>query len=138
MNEQELSVMDVLKELDIPYVPHKVFDLGPLGFISVDFFVGFSTLLSRRSGHSIVIECTYTASRQGKALSQLRRRAVWMNWKFTQLRSRTPSLVCIALIEAQQVGSDLLTASIGPFLTSANHILWSVEGLRDLLMRIEQ
>jgi hypothetical protein len=77
LTSQEEKVKEMLTSLKMGFEPHHVFEIpGPLPCqgLSVDFLVFL--------GGGLVLECTSCHRKRGSALSELRRRAAFMDYRF--------------------------------------------------------
>jgi hypothetical protein len=125
LTAQEREVKDLLLSRKLPFSEHYVFDLKHMGRLSVDFLVFH--------GAGIVIECTACGSKRGRALSETRRRAAYMDYRFGLLKSAYPNLCCGAVIEAPMEDQDRLRRELGLVLKNASFVVNSSERLSDAL-----
>lgn len=88
-------------------------------------------------GSGIVLECTSCSRRNGTALSELRRRAAYMNLRFGLLKATLPKLVCGAFIEAPNENRDKL-ATLSLILKDADFLAQSGGELRKVLAELRR
>ena len=119
---QEEAVKRLLTEQRMAFEAHHVFDLKEMGRISVDFLVFFH--------EGLVIECTNCSTRKGRALSELRRRAAYMDYRFGLLKASFPKLVCGALVEAPNEDPERLASQLKPILRNSDFVARSDDELR--------
>lgn len=131
LTHQEKVVKEVLLEERLPFNLHHVFELTPAVRFSVDFLVF--------SGAGIVLECTECSERKGRALSELRRRTAFMNYRFSQLKASFPRLACGAVIRASLEDQQRMREELTPILSSSDFLSRSAEELRaSLLMMVRE
>jgi hypothetical protein len=85
LTRQEEAVRDILIEERLSFESHHVFELPPptpQRGLSVDFLVFL--------GGGVVIECTACNRSRGSALSELRRRSAYMDFRFGLLKASLP------------------------------------------------
>ena len=126
---QEQAVKDILLEERLAFESHHVFELPPSSAqrgLSVDFLIFL--------GHGMVLECTYCKRKRGSALSELRRRSAFMDYRFGLLKGILPKLVCGAFIEAPNESKERL-ATLSFILSSADFVASSIEDLQGELDR---
>lgn len=113
----------------LPFKEHYVFDLKCMGRLSVDFLVFH--------GAGIVIECTACGSKRGRALSEVRRRAAYMDYRFGLLKSEFPNVRCGALIEAPLEDPGRLRAELARVLRNSDFLANSDDCLERCLPRVD-
>lgn len=122
LTPQEEAVKRLLTEQRMSFEAHHVFDLKERGRISVDFLVFLDA--------GLVIECTSCSTRKGRALSELRRRAAYMDYRFGLLKALFPKLVCGALVEAPREDQERLASQLKPILRNSDFVARSDDELR--------
>ncbi len=125
LTAQERGIKHILLDRRLPFKEHYVFDLGRVGRLSVDFIVFH--------GAGIVIECTACGSKRGRALSEVRRRAAYMDYRFGLLKSAYPNLSFGAVIEAPMEDQAHLSRELALVLRNSSFVVSSSEGLSDAL-----
>ena len=129
LTSQEEMVRRLLIDRRLSFEQHHVFDLGKRGRLSVDFLVVF--------GPGIVLECTSCSTKRGKALSEIRRRSAFINYRFQLLKTAFPGLICGALIEAPNEDQAKLASELTQILTFSNFNARGEEELREALSVIQ-
>jgi hypothetical protein len=127
---QEEEVRSMLIEERLPFESHHVFDLKSRGRMSVDFMVFF--------GNGIVIECTRCSTRRGRALSELRRRSAFIDYRFDLLKGSFPKLACGAFVEAPNEKHETLSRELNLILKDADFVATSSEELDGALSRLRE
>jgi len=122
LTAQEEAVKRFLMEQRMPFEAHHVFDLKERGRISVDFLVFLDA--------GLVIECTTCSTRKGRALSEVRRRAAYMDYRFGLLKASFPRLACGALVEAPNEDQERLASQLKPILRNSDFVARSDDELR--------
>jgi hypothetical protein len=84
LTQQEGAVKGILLDCRLPFSAHRVFDLKSQGRFCVDFLVFH--------GPGLVLECTRCGTKRGRAISEVRRRAAFMDYRFSALKSALPNL----------------------------------------------
>jgi hypothetical protein len=123
LTRQEEAVRDLLLEERLSFEAHHVFELPPLSpqrGLSVDFLVFL--------GSGIVIECTACNRRRGSALSELRRRSAYMDFRFGLLKTSLPKLVCGAF-EGANEDQDRLARELQLILKNSDFLAISCDEL---------
>lgn len=128
LTSQETAVKALLVRRRLAFEPHHVFDLASLGRLSVDFLVF--------SGPGIVLECTACSSKRGSAISEVRRRSAFIDYRLGLLKTSFPNLVCGALIEAPREDPVRLSTELRKILRHADIISLNDQDLDDQLSRI--
>jgi len=88
------------------------------------------------NGRQLIIECSYTGTRHGVAVSALKRTCAYMNFRFAQLKALDQKLICLAFIEAVQVYGDELREVLKPIFVHADGFAVSEEELGSELRRL--
>jgi hypothetical protein len=127
LTPQEEAVKRLLTEQKMSFEAHHVFDLKEMGRVSVDF------LVFRDAG--LVLECTSSSTRRGRALSEVRRRSAYIDYRFGLLKASFPRLACVALIEAPNEDQERLASQLKPILRNSDFVARSNEELRDELSK---
>jgi hypothetical protein len=130
LTPQEESVKRMLLQIRLPHEAHHVFDLKSKGRMSVDFLVFLDA--------GVVIECTRCSTRKSRALSELRRRSAFMDYRFALLKESFPGLVCGALVEAPNEQEESLSRELRLILKDADWIATSSEELQGALSRLRE
>jgi hypothetical protein len=130
LTPQEEGVKRLLLEICLPHEAHHVFDLKSKGRMSVDFVVFL--------GAGVVIECTRCSTRKSRALSELRRRSAFMNYRFGLLKGSFPKLACGAFLEAPNEKQESLSRELRLILKDADWIATSSEELQGALSRLRE
>ncbi len=128
LTRQEEEVRDLLIEERLSFEAHHVFELtppSPQRGLSVDFLVFLSG--------GVAIECTACNRNRGSALSELRRRSAFMDYRFGLLKTTLPNMVCGALLEAPQEDQSRLVHELRPILKNSAFLAISSEELRSFL-----
>ena len=112
LTAQEDGVRRLLIDRRLSFEQHHVFDLARLGRLSVDFLIFH--------GPGIVLECTACSSKRGRALSEVRRRAAFMDYRFRILKTALPKLLCGACVEASGEDQTRLANELRQVLWSAD------------------
>ncbi|MDA4117040.1 MAG: hypothetical protein OK455_01695 [Thaumarchaeota archaeon] len=112
LTSQEEMVRGILVGRNLSFKPHYVFDFGQAGRHPVDFLVFL--------GPGLVIECTRCGTARGRAMSEIRRRAVFMQYWFALIRSVFPNIRCVALVEAPNEKPDKLAYQLKLILKDAD------------------
>jgi hypothetical protein len=128
LTAQEDGVRRLLIDQRLSFEQHHVFDLRRLGRLSVDFLVFF--------GPGIVLECTACSTKRGRALSEVRRRAAFMAYRFGLLKTAFPRLSCGAFIEAPNEDQDHLASELKQILKNADFLSRTAQELAEELSRI--
>lgn len=126
---QEQAVRDLLLDEGLSFESHHVFALpgSPPQGMSVDFLVFL--------GAGVVLECTLCGKKRGAALSELRRRSAFMDYRFGLLKTTLPKLVCGAFVEAPNEDRERL-GELRPILARSDFVATSNAELRFRLARI--
>ena len=130
LTRQEEAVRNLLIDQRLPFEAHHVFELPPWSVqrgLSVDFLVFL--------GGGVAIECTACNRNRGSALSEVRRRSAFMDYRFGLLKASFPRLACGAFVEAPNEDQDHLARQLKPILRNSNFVAKSSEELRDELRR---
>ena len=122
---QEQSVREILVGKRLSFATHHVFELSPKVRMSVDFLVF--------RGAGVVLECTCCTRTKGSAMSEARRRAAFMEYRFGLLKKAYPAIVCGALVEAPKEDQERLKAVITEVLQHADIVTISLEELQGVL-----
>lgn len=130
LTSQEEGVKRLLLEIRLPHEAHHVFDLESKGRMSVDFLVFL--------GAGVVIECTNCSTRRSRALSELRRRSAFIEYRFALLKGSFPGLVCGALVEAPNEKQESLSRELKLILKDADFVATSSEELQATLCRLRE
>ncbi len=117
----------MLLEIRLPHEAHHVFDLKSKGRMSVDFLVFI--------GAGVVIECTRCSTRKSRALSELRRRSAFIDYRFALLKGSFPGLACVAFVEAPNEDQERLASQLKSILRNSDFLSVSYDELRDELRR---
>jgi hypothetical protein len=128
LTRQEEVVRNLLIEERLSFESHHVFELRPSSpqrGLSVDFLVFL--------GAGVAIECTACNRSRGSALSEVRRRAAFMDYRFGLLKASFPRLVCGAFVEAPNEDQERLARQLKPILRNSDFLARSGEELRDEL-----
>jgi len=124
LTRQEEAVRDLLVEERLSFEAHLVFELPPLSpqrGLSVDFLVFL--------GSGVAIECTACNRNRGSALSELRRRSAYMDFRFGLLKASLPKLVCGAFIEAANEDQVRLARELQLILKNSDFLAISCDEL---------
>jgi hypothetical protein len=124
---QEEIVKRLLTEQRLAFEAPHVFDLNEKGRISVDFLIFHDA--------GLVLECTICSTRKGRALSELRRRSAYIDYRFGLLKSSFPKLTCGALVEAPNEDQERLASQHKPILRNSDFVAKSDEEVRSELTR---
>jgi hypothetical protein len=119
---QEEEVRNMLIDERLPFESHHVFDLRRSGRLAVDFLVF--------RGPGVVLECTVCSTSRGRALSELRRRSAFMDYRFGLLKAWYPKLLCGAVVDAQQEDQERLASQLKPILRNSDFLARSIDELR--------
>jgi hypothetical protein len=125
LTPQEDEVRRLLIDRKLSFDQHHVFDLARLGRLSVDFLVFH--------GPGIVLECTACSTKRGRALSEVRRRAAFMDYRFRLLKTALPRLLCGALVEAASEDQSRLANELKQIFRNADFSSRTVQELDDAL-----
>jgi hypothetical protein len=129
LTPQEEAVKRILLDRRLPFSPHHVFDLKLMGGFCVDF------LVFHRPG--LVLECTACGTKRGRAISEVRRRAAFMDYRFSALKSALPDLRCGAFIEAPHEDSDRLEVELARILRNSDFFASTGESLQQCLPKVQ-
>lgn len=66
---------------------------------------------------------------EGRALSEVRRRAAYMDYRFGVLKASFPKITCGALVEAPSEDQERLASQLKPILRDSDFIARSIEEL---------
>ena len=124
LTRQEEAARDYLIDARLSFESHHVFELDGSSSqkgISVDFLVF--------TGSGVAIECTVCGRKKGSALSEVRRRSAFMDYRFGLLKGSFPRLTCGALVEAPNEDQDHLSQELIPILRRSDFIASSIEEL---------
>lgn len=128
---QELRVARLLEGLDVAFTPHYVFQLPDWGFVVVDF------LVEREEECCWVLECSYTDLGGSRAFWELRRRCIFLDYKFSLLRKfGGKKLVYTAFIEAPHAECRALARVVRPLLPNADYVAVTEEEVAEVLGKI--
>ncbi len=127
LTAQEEAVKRLLTEERLPFEAHHVFELSSTR-LSVDFLIFL--------GPGVVIECTACSRKRGSALSEVKRRCAFMNYRFGLLKGSFPKLVCGALVEAPHEDPKRVIREIKPILKDSDFLILSSGELRESLPKI--
>jgi len=133
LTRQEEAVRNLLLEERLSFESHHVFELPPSSpqrGMSVDFLVFL--------GPGIAIECTACNRNRGSALSELRRRTAFMDYRFGLLKTSMPKLVCGALVEAPNEDQRRLVRELNPILKNSSFLASSSQELGGFLRAVER
>jgi hypothetical protein len=128
LTPQEDMVRGMLVDQNLSFKPHYVFDLGPAGRHPVDFLVFL--------GPGLVLECTRTSTVRGRAMSEVRRRAVFMQYWFGLIETVFPKILSGALVEAPSEKADKLAHVLGLILKNVDLVARTGEELREGLGKL--
>ena len=78
-----------------------------------------------------VIECWQSTSRRGIALTWVEKNACYIDWKFRRIKSVSPSVRCVALVEVEQADANLVKEYVGPVMEHADVVCYSMEELAE-------
>ena len=123
LTRQEEVVRDLLLEERLSFEAHHVFELPPLSpqrGLSVDLVF---------LGSGVAIECTACNRSRGSALSELRRRSAYMDFRFGLLKTSLPKLVCGAFIEAANEDQVRLARELQLILKNSDFLAISCDEL---------
>jgi hypothetical protein len=109
---------------------HHTFDFSYAGRHPVDFLVFY--------GPGLVIECTSCNTIRGRAMGEVRRRAVFMQYRFSLLKDLYPKVLCAALVEAPNEKQDKLAKQLSVILKDADLITKNLEELRGLVASLRR
>ena len=118
---QEEQVRGLLLDARLPFEVHHIFGLPDGDRISVDFLVF--------SGAGIVLECTKCEKKRGRAVSEVRRRGAFMDYRFGLLKEALPSIRCGSLVEAPNEDQAALKPVLRKVLGRADFFARSLEEL---------
>jgi hypothetical protein len=121
LTDQERSVKSRLRKEGISFKSQCFIVASPLEKFVVDFLV--------QIGEGCIVECTFCAKRRGKALSELKHRCAWTDYRFRVLKSSRPGISCIALAEAPNEDQQRLLDALNPILSSADAVCTSQDSL---------
>jgi len=125
---QEEAVRNLLLEAHLSFESHHVFGLPDGDRISVDFLVF--------SGAGIVLECTKCEKKRGRAVSEVRRRGAFMDYRFGLLKELLPRIRCGSLVEAPNEDQAMMGPVLQKVLRRADFFARSLEELGTKLDRI--
>ena len=131
LTRQEEAVRDLLLDEQLSFESHHVFELPPTSpqrGLSVDFLVFL--------GSGIAIECTACNRNRGSALSEMRRRSAFIDYRFALLKTFLPKLACGAFVEAPSEDQDRLATELGPYLKHADFLVRTSEEFRHELGKL--
>ena len=94
--------------------------------MSVDFLVF--------RGAGVVLECTSCTRAKGSAMSEARRRAAFMKYRFGILKKAYPAIVCGALVEAPKEDQEVLKDTLETVLQNADFVAISLDELQSVLV----
>jgi hypothetical protein len=123
LTAQEEAVRRMLIDKRLSFEAHHVVELSPAVRMSVDFLV--------LSGSVWILECTQCLKRKGSAVSEVRRRSAFMDYRFGLLKARYPKILCGALVEAPSEDQMMLGEVMIITLPRANIRARSVEELAE-------
>lgn len=126
LNLQEEHVKEILDEYRFAYRAHEVFPIGVRSQVA-DFFLNECNL---------VIECWLSRSRRGIALTWVERNAAYVDLKFRRLKERYPGIRCLGLVEVPQVDLASVREVVGPVMSHADFMVYSMEEMWNVLMSI--
>ena len=148
--EQELEVRDMLGELGLEYEEQYAVTIGEevgrpgvkleegVRWLVVDFLVK-SSCGKQNGGKDIIIECArLTMGKTGshrKMMERVRQRAYGFELRFFEIKRYYRDVVCTALIEAPERD---IAGYIKPRIPSADVVVDSINGLKDVLIRFQQ
>jgi hypothetical protein len=130
LTSQEEMVKGILIDQNLCFRPHHVFDLSYAGRHPVDFLVFL--------GPGLVIECTRCCTVRGRAMSEVRRRAVFMQHWFALIKTAFPQIRCGALVEAPNEKPDKLAHELKLILKDADFFARTGEELGESVARLVQ
>jgi len=130
LTPQEGRVAGMLFDQKLSFHAHHTFDLSYAGKHPVDFLVFH--------GPGIVIECTSCSTIRGRAMGEVRRRAVFMQYWFSLLKDVYPKILCAALVEAPNEKQDKLARQLRFILKDADLITKNLEELRGLVASLRK
>jgi hypothetical protein len=125
---QELAVKELLIENRLPFEAHHVFELSGKIRMSVDLLIF--------SGPGMVLECTFCSKGRGSAMSEVRRRCAFIEYRFRLLKSHLTRLNCGVLIEAPKEDQTELYDVVSQVARNADFRILSLEQLAEQLGRI--
>lgn len=125
---QEEMVKGILMGQNLSFEPHHVFDLSYAGRHPVDFLVF--------TGPGLVIECTRCGTIRGRAMAEVRRRAVFMQYWFGLIKTVFPKIHCGALVEAPNEKPDKLALQLGLILKDADFFSRTGEELAEAVTKV--
>jgi len=125
LTPQEEEVRDMLIDEHLSFESHHVFDLRQSSRLAVDFLVF--------RDYGVVLECTVCSTSRGRALSELRRRSAFMDYRFGLLKARYPKLICGAVVDAQREDQGRLASQLKPILRNSDFLARSILELREAL-----
>ena len=141
LTSQEEAVKRLLTEQRMSFEAHHVFDLKERGRISVDFLVFLDA--------GLVIECTSCSTRKGRALSELRRRAAYMDYQVRIAEGVVPK-ACLWSVGRRPPGrirnasqasssrfSGIQTLWPGPTMNFEVRCVRTAEAITDGILRLE-
>jgi len=121
LTPQEEMVRGILVGKNVYFRPHYVFDLSYAGRHPVDFLVFL--------GPGLVLECTRCSTIRGRAMAEVRRRAVFMQYWFGLIKTVFPRIRCGALVEAPNENPEKLANELRLILKDADFFARSGEEL---------
>ncbi len=130
LTRQEEGVRDLLLDGRLSFEAHHVFELpppSPQRGLSVDFLVFL--------GGGVAIECTACNRNRGSALSEMRRRSAFMDYRFGLLKQVLPKLICGALVEAPNEDQNRLAHELKPIFKNSDFLTRSCYELGESLTK---
>ena len=118
---QEEQVRKLLLDERLTFEAHHVFGLPDGDRISVDFLVFL--------GAGIVLECTKCEKKRGRAMSEVRRRCAFMDYRFGLLKGTLPGIRCGSLVEAPNEDQEALGFVLRKVLARADFFARSLDEL---------
>jgi hypothetical protein len=129
LTPQEEAVKRILLDCRLTFSAHHVFDLKQRGRFCVDL-VDFH-------GPGLVLECTACGTKWGRAISEVRRRAAFMDYRFSALKSALPNLRRGAFIEAPHEDTDRLKVELVRTLRNSDFFASTGESLQRCLPKVQ-
>jgi len=128
LTPQEEMVRGILLGKNLSFHAHHVFDLSYAGRHPVDFLVFL--------GPGLVLECTRTATARGHAMTEVRRRTVYMEYWFGFIKAIYPQIRCAVLVEAPNEKPERLEQTLKLTLKDADFFARSGEELGESIARL--
>jgi hypothetical protein len=119
MTAQEEQVEGVLLQYGITRIAHAAFPVKGRAYVC-DFYL---------PNTQTVIECWQSTSRRGVALTWVEKNACYIDWKFRRIKSVSPSVRCVALVEVGQAKAEQVRDYVGPVMEHADVVCYTMEEL---------